>query len=217
MRTTALPPARPVRPAARCRLSPVTLLALPALAVALAWSGPAPAQGTGEGTGQGVDRTMTAVPGTAAVGTYRLVSVDGRPVPLHTGTFVTCREDVLSGAVQLFADGRFVLKTLARQSCAPGEDIRYNEIAWGRWRDQGGRVVLDGIPPEPMPAALATRGYWTGIPLDAGGLTGRVEPAALEGGRVEGRRLVATLPQGEAVFEETDGGPQAAPEESGRG
>lgn len=183
------------------------LLAL--LAALAAWPAAAQTVTRTAAPGQPAAAAPGQAPAAPVVGTYRLTAVAGRPMPLHTGDFVTCREDVLSGAVQLFGDGSYVLKTLTRQSCRAEEDIRYNEISWGHWRQEGGRVVLDGTVPGPMPADLEARGYWTGIPLEAGGIAGRVEPSALKGGRVEGRRLLATLPQGEAVFESTDPGPQA--------
>ncbi len=139
------------------------------------------------------------------VGTYRLDSVGGKPLPARTGTWLDCREHILSSAVQLFADGRYVMKTLSRQDCpAAGpelETVTYTEIDWGRWRDEGGQVALDPAAIGIAPGQPAPGDYWVGQPLEDA--AGRV--------RVTGTVLVADLDPAEGVTEArflaTDGFP----------
>jgi len=167
-----------------------------------------PDQGVGTGaSGAAHGDAINLPPRTArtVVGTYRLVSVGGEDLPYRSGDFLTCEEHVLSGAVELFDDRTYMMKTLTRQTCDPlpeGDSVvEYPELQYGRWSARGDAVVLAPEAIGASPADVSARSYWTGLPFEE--LGNRAE--------VEGKRLVATLKDKDeaAVFEATDGQPGA--------
>ncbi len=143
------------------------------------------------------------------VGTYRLRSVNDQPLPTLIGTWEeerrTCREHVLSGAIQLKADRTYLVRTLTRTDCGDRQGAeREQEGERGTWKLTGNALYLneDAMAEPDRPHrrdARDDRELTGGIPVENLGGTGQFADGLLSIGLENGKAV--------ATFEATDAGP----------
>ncbi|HEX6977989.1 MAG TPA: hypothetical protein VF342_01700 [Alphaproteobacteria bacterium] len=111
-------------------------------------------------------------------GTYVLERIDGQPVPVTTAAWGNCREDVLGASLALYPDSRYVVSTIARQTCGGRSVDMAGEIERGIYRVDGDRIRLDNVQPD--------RG--TGVPA---GWVATVPQRTVDIGDLEGMALLS--------------------------
>lgn len=151
------------------------------------------------------DALSGSVPPEHVAGTYRLRSVNDQPLPTLIGTWEekgrTCREHVLSGAIQLKPDRTYQVRTLTRTDCG-GRDVkeREQEGERGTWRLSGNALYLDeDARAEPGTGGRGDRELTGGIPVENLGGTGQFADGLLTIGLENGKAV--------ATFQATDGRP----------
>lgn len=94
----------------------------------------------------------------AAAGTYRLQSVNDQALPALVGSWDNCREHLVSAALTLRPDQRYLLTSTARQDCVGVASIESRgRGTQGQYTVQGDTIRLDT---EPTKLAGATEPGW---------------------------------------------------------
>ncbi|WP_162913295.1 hypothetical protein [Rhodospirillaceae bacterium SYSU D60014] len=89
---------------------------------------------------------LSPVPASVA-GTYRLQSVNDQALPALVGSWDDCREDLLSAALTLRPNRRYLMTATARQECAGAAPIESRgRGTQGRYTVQGDTIRLDDEP-----------------------------------------------------------------------
>jgi len=111
--------------------------------------------------------------GQAQPGTYTLVEIDGRPLPVVTDRKGDCQEEVLSATLILGTDGEWELNYTERETC--GADVDEDlEDADGHYRAEGEMIHFsdDTDPYEPDDLDIDELGMGT---VTADGMTVRLQ------------------------------------------
>jgi hypothetical protein len=92
----------------------------------------------------------------AIAGTYRLTEIEGRRLPALVEGADTCREELISAWLVLHENGRWILTSMERDTCAGQGDLD-DDKEMGRYTVSGSTVTFleeDGDPPSDRTGGL---------------------------------------------------------------